>query len=86
MARWAGREPAFARVVPRAERNRDGGGASVLRVEAQVLESGRMSGWSFEEVGPPGVEGRGRRVGAWMVLMVGWVRRVVSIWLPCRGA
>ncbi len=55
MARWAARLPAWARVVPRAEKKRVGGGERVGMVLGQVWGVVEMWRWSFEGVG----EGRG---------------------------
>lgn len=49
----------------------------------QVVVVGEMMGWSLVEVEVVVVVGgRGRRAWAVMVLMEGWVRRVVRIWEP----
>lgn len=79
MSRCAARLPAWARVVPSAERKRDGGGLRAAMSAAQVVVSGEMMACSLEE-GSLVVEGR--RAWAVMVVMGGWDRSVERIWEP----
>lgn len=48
MLRWAARLPAWARVVPRAERKMEGGGERVERWVGQVEVSVEVMGWILE--------------------------------------
>lgn len=49
--RWASMLPAWARVVPREEKKRVGGGVMAFRRADQVVESGEVRGWSLGEAG-----------------------------------
>lgn len=81
MARWAAKEPAWPRVVPREEKKMDGGGARVESLVDQVDVSEEVRGCNFGE----GVASLGsRRERAWMLEMVGRVRRVERMCEPCN--
>lgn len=80
MSRCAAKLPAWARVVPRAEKKRDGGGVRARMSAAQVEVSGDMMAWSLEE---ESAVGGVRRAWAVMLVMDGWARRVLRIWEPC---
>lgn len=80
MLRWAARLPAWARVVPRAERKMEGGGERVERWVGQVEVSVEVTGWILEC--GSGVDGA-RRARAVTVVMEERFRRVERIWDPC---
>lgn len=47
MRRWAAKEPACARVVPRAEMKSEGVGVMDVSFSDQLEVSGETKGWSF---------------------------------------
>ena len=78
MVRWAAREPAWARGVPRAEMKIEGVGLMDVRDCTQVEVSGLTTGFS---VAVDGI-GRARRA---IALTIGWegcARRAERIWEP----
>ena len=79
MARWAAREPAWARVVPRAEKRMVGAGWMLVRSEGHAELSFSRCGVRFVEVV---VVGRARRERVW-IWIGGWERRVWRMWEPC---
>lgn len=78
---WLEKEPAAARVVPRAEKKMLGLGVRVERLVDQEFESSEVMALSFEESARGG---RRERVVIWLVR--GWLSRAWSMWLPWEKA
>lgn len=64
IVRWAAKEPAAARVVPRAEMKTVGAGSMVDKAEGHSVESELAWTWRIV-VESVGLDGRGLRVRAW---------------------
>lgn len=75
--------PAWAFVVPRAEKKILGEGVMEERREDQVFVSSDMRGWSLGEEVAAGSWGL-RREREWMVEMEGCESSVLRIWEPTR--